>query len=374
MNVHTLPRVACVLGTRPEAVKMAPVVHALRAGGRALPVVVNTGQHRDLLAETMSLFDLPSDVSLDLMRPAQRLAGFFGRCVEALDIAIAGMRPRAIVAQGDTSTVLAAALVAFYQDIAFFHVEAGLRTADLRSPVPEEMNRRLASRLAARHYAPTALARENLLREGVDDGAIEVTGNTVIDALLHVRDLHIAHGLTLTQGKRLILVTAHRRENHGQRLRAVLRALKEIAARHPDVEIIYPAHPAPEVRAAIDAEDAAQAGVRIVEPLPYGPFVTLLAQAHVVLTDSGGIQEEAPALGKPVLVMRDHTERPEAVAAGVAKLVGTSADAIVRETSRLLDEPAHYAAMARGSSPYGDGHAGEKIAESIRLYLAERAT
>jgi UDP-N-acetylglucosamine 2-epimerase (non-hydrolysing) len=353
---------------------MAPVVHALRAGGRALPVVVNTGQHRDLLAETMSLFDLPSDVSLDLMRPAQRLAGFFGRCVEALDIAIAGMRPRAIVAQGDTSTVLAAALVAFYQDIAFFHVEAGLRTADLRSPFPEEMNRRLASRLAARHYAPTALARENLLREGVDDGAIEVTGNTVIDALLHVRDLRIAHGLTLTRGKRLILVTAHRRENHGQRLRAVLRALKEIAARHPDVEIVYPAHPAPEVRAAIDAEDAAQAGVRIVEPLPYGPFVTLLAQAHVVLTDSGGIQEEAPALGKPVLVMRDHTERPEAVAAGVAKLVGTSADAIVRETSRLLDEPAHYEAMARGSSPYGDGHAGEKIAETIRLYLAERAT
>jgi UDP-N-acetylglucosamine 2-epimerase (non-hydrolysing) len=363
-----------VLGTRPEAVKMAPVVHALRAGGGATPLVIDTGQHRELLAETMTLLGLRSDVSLELMQPAQRLAGFFGRCVEALDLAIAGMKPRAIVAQGDTSTVLAAALVSFYQDIPFFHVEAGLRTAQLRSPFPEEMNRRLASRFAVRHFAPTALARENLLREGVDDAAIVVTGNTVIDALLQVRDLGIAHGIALSPDKRLILVTAHRRESHGQGLRSMLRALKEIAARRPDVEIVYAAHPSPAVRAAIDAEAVADAGVRVVDPLGYGPFVTLLAQAHVVLTDSGGIQEEAPALGKPVLVMREHTERPEAIAAGVARLVGTHADAIVRETERLLDEPGHYAAMAKGASPYGDGRAGERIAESIRRYLAERAT
>jgi UDP-N-acetylglucosamine 2-epimerase (non-hydrolysing) len=236
------------------------------------------------------------------------------------------------------------------------------------------MNRRLASRFAARHFAPTALARENLLREGVADEAIVVTGNTVIDALLHVRALRIAHGVALTPGKRLVVVTAHRRENHGERLRAMLRALKAIAVRHPDVEIVYPAHPSPAVRAAIDAEAVADAGVRIVDPLGYGPFVTLLSQAHLILTDSGGIQEEAPALGKPVLVMREHTERPEAVAAGVVKLVGMDAEAIVRETGRLLDDPAHYLAMAKGASPYGDGHAGERIAESIRLYLAARAT
>ena len=374
MNASSLPRIACVLGTRPEAVKMAPVVHALRATGRATPLVIDTGQHRDLLAETMTLFGLHSDAALDLMRPAQRLAGFFGRCVEALDLAMDGMRPQAIVAQGDTSTVLAAAMVAFYQDIPFFHVEAGLRTADLRSPFPEEMNRRMASRFAALHFAPTALARDNLLREGVTDDAIVVTGNTVIDALLHVRALRVPHGVALTPGKRLIVVTAHRRENHGEPLREMLRALKEIAARHPDVEIVYPAHPSPAVRAAIADEIGPGDAVRIVDPLGYGPFVTLLDDAFVVLTDSGGIQEEAPALGKPVLVMREHTERPEAVAAGVAKLVGTDAATLVRETGRLLDDPAHYRAMAQGASPYGDGHAAHRIAEAILRYLAKRAT
>ena len=374
MNASSLPRIACVLGTRPEAVKMAPVVHALRATGRATPIVVDTGQHRDLLAETMTLFGMRPDASLDLMRPAQRLAGFFGRCVEALDLAMDGMRPQAIVAQGDTSTVLAAAMVAFYQDIPFFHVEAGLRTANLRSPFPEEMNRRMASRFAALHFAPTALARDNLLREGVTDDAIVVTGNTVIDALLHVRALLVPHGVALTPGKRLIVVTAHRRENHGEPLREMLRALKEIAARHPDVEIVYPAHPSPAVRAAIADEIGPGDAVRIVDPLGYGPFVTLLDDAFVVLTDSGGIQEEAPALGKPVLVMREHTERPEAVAAGVAKLVGTDAATLVRETGRLLDDPAHYRAMAQGASPYGDGHAAHRIAEAILRYLAKRAT
>ncbi|MFO1311866.1 MAG: UDP-N-acetylglucosamine 2-epimerase (non-hydrolyzing) [Burkholderiales bacterium] len=374
MNASSLPRIACVLGTRPEAVKMAPVVLALRASGRATPLVVDTGQHRDLLAETMTLFGLQSDVALDLMRPAQRLAGFFGRCVEALDLAMHEIRPRAIVAQGDTSTVLAAAMVAFYQDIPFFHVEAGLRTANFRSPFPEEMNRRMASRFAALHFAPTALARENLLREGVPDDAIAVTGNTVIDALLHVRALRVPHGLALTPGKRLVVVTAHRRENHGEPLRAMLRALKEIASRHPDVEIVYPAHPSPAVRGAIADEIGPGTAVRIVDPLGYGPFVTLLDHAFVVLTDSGGIQEEAPALGKPVLVMREHTERPEAVAAGVAKLVGTGTATIVRETSRLLDDPAHYAAMAQGASPYGDGHAAQRIADAILRYLGKRAT
>lgn len=365
MNLSTLPRVACVLGTRPEAVKMAPVVHALRASGRAVPVLVNTGQHRELLAETMSLFDLASDVALDLMRPAQRLAGFFGRCVEALDLAIHEMQPKAVVAQGDTSTVLAAALVSFYQDIPFFHVEAGLRTMNVRSPFPEEMNRRLASRFAARHFAPTARARENLLREGIPDASIVVTGNTVIDALLRVRARRIPHGVPLAPDKRLIVVTAHRRENFGEPFHEMLRALREVAAGHPDVDIVYPAHPNPQVRAAIEAEIGPGSGVRVIEPLSYGPFVSLLDASYLVMTDSGGIQEEAPALGKPVLVMRDETERPEAVEAGVAKIVGTDRARIVREASRLLDDAAWYRTMAKGASPYGDGHASERIAQAI---------
>jgi UDP-N-acetylglucosamine 2-epimerase (non-hydrolysing) len=374
MKDPSLSRIACVLGTRPEAVKLAPVILALRAAPGLAPVVIDTGQHRDLSAETMALFGYAPEVALDLMQAGQRLASFFGRCVEALDRAIHDVRPRAIVAQGDTSTVLAAALVAFYQDIPFFHVEAGLRTANLRSPFPEEMTRRVASRLARLHFAPTPLARENLLREGVADEAIVVTGNTVIDALLHVRALRIAHGVSLAPGKRLVLVTAHRRENHGERMRAMLRALKAIALRYPDVEIVYPAHPSPAVRAAIAAEIGPDANVRIIDPLSYGPFVTLLDQAYVIITDSGGIQEEAPALGRPVLVTRHETERPEAVAAGVAMVVGTDTDTIVRETGRLLDDPVHYRAMAKGASPYGDGQAAGRIVEAIRRYLASRAT
>jgi UDP-N-acetylglucosamine 2-epimerase (non-hydrolysing) len=368
------PRIACVIGTRPEAVKMAPVVHALRAGGAATALVVNTGQHRELLAETMALFDLAGDVTLDLMQPAQRLAGFLGRCVEALDRALVELKPDAVVAQGDTSSVLAAGLVAFYQHLPFFHVEAGLRTGNLRLPFPEEMNRTLASRLAALHFAPTAAARDNLLREHIDAGSIVVTGNTVIDALLMIRARHIPHGVALTPGRRLIVVTAHRRENHGERFRAMLRALKRIAVLHDDVDIVYPAHPHPEVRNAIAAEIGAGDRVRVIEPLSYGPFVSLLDAAHIVLTDSGGIQEEAPALGKPVLVMRDQTERPEAVAAGVARLVGADSERIVQETSRLLDDADHYRAMAVGASPYGDGRAAGRIVHAMLDYLGARAS
>jgi UDP-N-acetylglucosamine 2-epimerase (non-hydrolysing) len=360
-----LPRIACVFGTRPEVVKMAPVIIALRNSGRAVPALVNTGQHRELLAETMALFGLSSDVALDLMQPEQRLAGFFGRCVEELDRALHKMRPAAIVAEGDTSTVLAAALVAFYQHVPFFHVEAGLRTANMRLPFPEEMNRTIAARLAALHFAPTPAARDNLLREGIAPDSVVVTGNTVIDALLMIRDRRIAHAVELTPGKRLIVVTAHRRENFGEPFRAMLRALKVIALRYPDVEIVYPAHPNPEVRRAIADEISAGDAVRVIEPMGYGPFVSLLDAAFMILTDSGGIQEEAPALGKPVLVLRDETERPEAVAAGVALLVGTDTATIVRESSRLLDEPDWYRKMAKGASPYGDGLAGGRIAESI---------
>ena len=362
-------RIACVLGTRPEIVKLAPVVHALRAQGRAAPLIVDTGQHRELVAETMALFGLASDVSLALMEPDQRLAAFFGRCVQSLDDALLGLRPDAVVAQGDTSTVLAAALVAFYQRIPFFHVEAGLRTGDLRQPFPEELNRTLASRVATVHYAPTEWAAGNLRREGFDPSSIEVTGNTVIDALRYMRAQRIPHGLALVPGKRLVLVTAHRRENFGEPFRRMLRALVAIGQRHPDVEIVYPAHPNPEVRRAIASEPGLAAVVRIVDPLPYGPFVTLMDDAYLIVTDSGGIQEEASALGKPVLVMRERTERPEALAAGVAKLVGTDADAIVTEVSSLLTDAERYRAMAQTSSPYGDGQAATRIAAGIVRYL-----
>ena len=366
-------RIACVLGTRPEVVKMAPVIDALAATTRFEPRLVNTGQHRELLAETMALFGLRPQVSLDLMMPGQRLAAFFGRCVAELDRTLEAMAPAAVVAQGDTSTVFAAALVAFYQDRPFFHVEAGLRTGDLRNPFPEEMNRALATRLAALHFAPTAAARANLLAEGIDDRRVVVTGNTVIDALLGVRDRRIPHGVEHDPRKRLIVVTAHRRENFGAPMRAMLRALKTIAARWPDVEIVYPAHPNPEVRRAIADEIGSGDRVRIVEPIGYGPFVSLLDAAALVLTDSGGIQEEAPALGKPVLVMRDETERPEAVQAGVARLVGTDERRIVEETARLLDDPAWYAHMAQGASPYGDGRAAARIVDAIGRYFEAAA-
>jgi UDP-N-acetylglucosamine 2-epimerase (non-hydrolysing) len=362
-------RIACVLGTRPEVVKMAPVIRALAASSRFAPVLVNSGQHRELLAETMTLFGLAADVSLDLMQPGQRLAGFFGRCVDALD----AIDPAAVIAQGDTSTVLAAALTAFYQNRPFFHVEAGLRTGDFRNPFPEEMNREIASRFATLHFAPTSAARANLIAERVPDESIVVTGNTVIDALLMVRDLRIAHGIELTPGRRLIVVTAHRRENFGAPMRGMLRALKAITERWPDVEIVYPAHPNPEVRGAIADEIGHGDAVRIVEPLSYGPFVTLLDAAHLILTDSGGIQEEAPALGKPVLVLRDETERPEAIDAGVARLVGTDERRIVAETARLLDDPAWYRSMAKGASPYGDGQASRRILLAIEHYF-ETAT
>ena len=358
-------RIACILGTRPEIVKMAPVVHALRAGGRATPLIIDTGQHRELVAETMSMFGLASEVSLDLMQPDQRLAGFFGRCVESLDLPLANLRVDAVVAQGDTSTMLAAALVAFYQRLPFFHVEAGLRTGDMGRPFPEEMNRALASRIASVHFAPTEWAADNLRKEGVPEGSIEVTGNTVIDALHYMRQQQMPHDIALAPGKRLVVVTAHRRENFGAPFRRMFEALATIATRYHDIEIVYPAHPNPEVQRAIASVPGLADAVRIVEPLAYGPFVTLMDDAYLIITDSGGIQEEASALGKPVLVMRERTERPEAIAAGVARLVGSDTNAIVDEASRLLSDAAHYHRMAQPASPYGDGHAGSRIAKRI---------
>jgi UDP-N-acetylglucosamine 2-epimerase (non-hydrolysing) len=360
---------ACVVGTRPEIIKMAPVLFALREQESFTTTLINTGQHRELVDDTLATFNLVPDVNLDLMRPAQRLAGFLGRCIEALDTTVATLKPDALIAEGDTSTVLAAGLVAFYQDLPFFHVEAGLRTGKARDPFPEEMNRAMAARFAALHFAPTPAARDNLLHEGILKDRIELTGNPVIDALLMVRDMSIAHGVPRNPGKRLIVVTSHRRENLGEPLRSILRALKEIVQSRRDVDIVFLAHPNPDVQRAVAEELHGTEGVRVTSPLPYGQFVTLMNEADLIFTDSGGLQEEAPALGKPVLVLRQTTERPEAIQAGVARLVGTRTDAIVHAALELLDNPAHYRAMARGVSPYGDGHAASRIVERIARYF-----
>jgi len=348
---------------------MAPVYLLLRESVAFAPTLISTGQHRELLGDALALFAIEPDVELALMEPEQRLAAFFGRCVDALDALVADRGFDAIIAQGDTSSVLAAALAAFYRRRPFFHVEAGLRTGDYTNPFPEEMNRTLAGRLAALHFAPTRGAGENLRREGVASDAIEVTGNTVIDALHMVRRMRIPHGIPRTPGKHLIVVTAHRRESFGAPLRRIMKALATIAAHHPEVEIVYPAHPNPEVHRAIAAVIGADSPIRVVPPLPYGAFVSLLDEAFLVLTDSGGIQEEAPALGKPVLVLREDTERPEAIEHGVALLVGTDTDTIVAETERLLRDPAAYGRMAQGASPYGDGHAAGRIVARIARYF-----
>jgi UDP-N-acetylglucosamine 2-epimerase (non-hydrolysing) len=358
--------VLCVVGTRPEAVKMAPVVLALRREAWARVRVLATAQHRQMADQVLHLFGIAPDVDLDLMRPDQALADLTARTIAALDQALAAEGPDVVLAQGDTTTVLAAGLASFYRRVPFGHVEAGLRTGDLENPFPEEMNRAVASRLARFHFAPTSAARENLLREGIPERDIHVTGNTVIDALLHVAARDVPIGVDLDPARRLVLVTAHRRESFGAPLREAFGALRALADRNGDVQILYPVHPNPNVSGPAREVLAGHPRIVLCDPLDYAPFVSAMKRAHLIVTDSGGVQEEAPALGKPVLVMRDETERPEAVAEGVVRLVGTSAARIVEEAQRLLDDPAAYAAMARGVSPYGDGRAAERIVRVLR--------
>jgi UDP-N-acetylglucosamine 2-epimerase (non-hydrolysing) len=358
--------VLCVVGTRPEAVKMAPVILALRREPWARVRVLATAQHRHMLDQVLGLFEIAPDVDLDLMRPDQALADLTARMITALDASLGEESPDFVLAQGDTTTVLATGLACFYRRIPFGHVEAGLRTGDLANPFPEEMNRAVASRLARFHFAPTAAARANLLREGIPDAAIHVTGNTVIDALLQVAERNVPIGPALDATKRLILVTAHRRESFGPPLREAFGALRTLADRNPDVEVLYPVHLNPNVSGPAREILGGHPRIVLCDPLEYAPFVSAMKRCVLILTDSGGVQEEAPALGKPVLVLRDETERPEAVAEGVVKLVGTKAEKILAEAQRLLDDPQAYAAMARGVSPYGDGHAADRIVAVLR--------
>jgi UDP-N-acetylglucosamine 2-epimerase (non-hydrolysing) len=367
-------RIVCVVGTRPEAIKMAPVIRALGHATWARPYVLLTAQHREMLDQVMRLFGIDADDDLDVMRPNQRLPALTAQLIPALDAALERAQPDAVLAQGDTTTVLCAALASFYRRTPFGHVEAGLRTGDLDYPFPEEANRVLASRLARWHFAPTETARTNLLREGIASAAIHVTGNTVIDALLDVAPRAQGVDLTFAQGRRLVLLTAHRRENFGAPLAQVFAAVRELVDRFADIAVLYPVHPNPHVKTSAERLLGGHPRIKLTAPLDYEPFVAAMKAAFLILTDSGGVQEEAPALGKPVLVLRNETERPEAVDAGVVELVGPDRGRIVERAARLLEEAAAYRTMAKGVSPYGDGRAAGRIVRVMRSALAGERT
>jgi UDP-N-acetylglucosamine 2-epimerase (non-hydrolysing) len=371
--MQNMKTVLSVVGTRPEAIKMAPVVQELRRHPeRARSVVCVTGQHRQMLDQALALFEIRPDHDLALMQPDQSLSGLTARLFSGLDPIVREVRPDWVLAQGDTTTVFVAAVVAFYNGVPFGHVEAGLRTGDKRRPFPEEINRRLADAVADLYFAPTNGARQALLREGIASDKILVTGNTVIDALLSVAerpfDWASAGELAkVPRQRRLVLITAHRRESFGEPFRELCLAISELAKRFaPEgVHFVYPVHLNPNVRKPVLELLAGHDNVHLVEPVDYLTIVHLMKRASLVLTDSGGIQEEAPSLKVPVLVMREKTERPEGIDAGVVKLVGTARDAIVSESTRLLTDPAAHAAMASGANPYGDGHAAERIVAAL---------
>jgi UDP-N-acetylglucosamine 2-epimerase (non-hydrolysing) len=363
-------RVLLTFGTRPEAIKMAPVVHECRRrADRIETIVCLTGQHREMLDQVTGYFGIAADRDLNLMTPDQSLADVAARCLTGMDAALADFAPDCVVAQGDTTTVLSAALAAFYRRLPFVHVEAGLRTGNLQSPWPEELNRRVAGLVTALHCAPTESAAENLLREGVAADAVHVTGNTVIDALLWTVARERGRGrpwrakYAALGDRRMVLITGHRRENFGDGMEQICSAIRLLARRFPDVEFLYPVHLNPHVREPVARLLSGQKNVHLVEPAPYPEFVWLMDRSTLILTDSGGVQEEAPSLGKPVLVMRGTTERPEAVEAGAAELVGTDPFRIFDRTSVLLTDRAAYSLHQTDRSPYGDGQAAARIVE-----------
>jgi UDP-N-acetylglucosamine 2-epimerase (non-hydrolysing) len=372
-------KVLLTFGTRPEAIKMAPLVQRLRSNREFECMVCVTGQHREMLDQVLALFDIKPDFDLNVMKPGQDLYDITTAILAGMRGVLERSQPDMVLVHGDTTTTMAGTLAAFYKRTPVGHVEAGLRTGNPLSPWPEEANRKLTGALATLHFAPTIRARQNLLAEGIRDGSIVVTGNTVIDSLLHV------HGRlygdpwlqrearrvlpTLQDGRRLVLVTGHRRESFGGGFERICTALHRLAHAYPDIDIVYPVHMNPGVREPVNRLLTGIANVYLIEPLDYLPFVSLMTRSYLILTDSGGIQEEAPSLHKPVLVMRDATERQEAVDAGVVQLVGTSVQAIVAGVARLLEDRASYAAMSRGSNPYGDGHACDRIVQALKAHL-----
>lgn len=373
-------KVLLAFGTRPEAIKMAPLVKALQADDRFDVVVAVTAQHREMLDQVLALFEITPDYDLNIMKSGQDLYDVTSSVLLGMRSVLAESQPDIVLVHGDTATTFAASLAAFYARIPVGHVEAGLRTQDLYSPWPEEANRQLTGRLAQWHFAPTKRNRRDLLAEGVSDESILVTGNTVIDALQWVTakieesdELRSSISTSLTaaglsvdlSGSRYVLITGHRRENFGQGFENICAALRSLAVAHPDVHFVYPVHLNPNVQKPVRSLLGGLSNVHLIEPLGYEPFVWLMQGCYLVLTDSGGVQEEAPGLGKPVLVMRDTTERPEAVEAGTVRLVGTSVDAIVTSVSSLLNDASEYAAMSRAHNPYGDGKACARICDFL---------
>jgi len=369
-------KVLTVFGTRPEAIKMAPLVNALAEQAGIESKVCVTAQHRQMLDQVLELFEITPDYDLDIMKPGQTLSGITSEILTRIEPVLTEFQPDLVLVHGDTSTTFAATLAAYYQRIAVGHVEAGLRTGNIYSPWPEEANRKLTGALANLHLAPTELSRQNLLQEGVDQDNIHVTGNTVIDALLWVNqkletDQALHQSLSerfpfLRDDARLVLITGHRRENFGDGFERICAAIRSLARDFPDVDFLYPVHLNPNVREPVGRILHGVTNVHLIEPQDYLPFVYLMTRAHIILTDSGGIQEEAPSLGKPVLVMRDTTERPEAVAAGTVKLVGTDSQNIIKAVTTLLTNQIEYRRMSFSHNPYGDGKACERIVNIIK--------
>ena len=387
-------KVSVIFGTRPEAIKLAPVILALKADGRFACRVCITAQHRQMLDQVLWLFSIEPDTDLDLMRPSQSLGSLTSRAIEAIDSYLAAEKPDLVLVQGDTTTVFCATLAAFYHHVPVGHVEAGLRTGNLQAPWPEEANRVLTSRLATLHFAPTENARQNLMHEGVPSERVFVTGNTVIDALFWMRDritarsstwmpkglsispdfaerfLHTSKstGAEANHGPALILVTGHRRESFGAGFRNICHAIRTLVDSHSDVGIVYPVHLNPNVQAPVQEILGNHHRIQLIPPVDYEAFVWLMSKAHFILSDSGGVQEEAPSLGKPVLVMRDTTERPEGVAAGTCRLVGTDADRILSEAELLLQDAEEYRHRSMLRNPYGDGQAARRILDACQVF------
>jgi UDP-N-acetylglucosamine 2-epimerase (non-hydrolysing) len=370
-----MPSIMPIFGTRPEAIKMAPIVNALHASPDFDCIVTVTGQHREMLDQVNELFGIVPDHDLNILQQGQSLSGILTRTITGLDALFSASKPDAVIVQGDTTTSTAAAIAAFYHGIPVVHVEAGLRSGDLMSPFPEEGNRKITTQIASLHLAPTGVSKANLLAEGVAEYDIVVTGNTVIDALLTTvaRDIPFSDPQLenlAASGRKILLVTTHRRENQGDTMRGVGRALARIADAEPELVVVLPVHKNPKVRDAVLPALEGKRNVIVTEPLAYGEFTRLLSLAHIVLTDSGGVQEEAPSLGKPVLIMRDNTERPEAVDAGTAALIGTDEERIVKEVDRLLHDQYHFDSMANAVNPYGDGQASARTVAAVAEMLS----
>ncbi len=364
-------KVMSIFGTRPEAIKMAPLVKELERRKEIESIVCVTAQHREMLDQVLNTFDIKPDYDLNIMKQGQSLADVTTRALVGLEEVIKKVKPDIVLVHGDTTTTFAGALAAFYNQVAIGHVEAGLRTYDKYSPYPEEMNRQMVDRLSDMYFAPTEISKNNLLKENIDESKIYITGNTAIDAMSTTVDENYTHPELdwINAGERMILLTAHRRENLGEPMRHIFRAIKRVVDEFSDVKVIYPIHMNPRVREVANEVFGDADRVKLIEPLEVFDFHNFQNKSYIILTDSGGIQEEAPSLGKPVLVLRDTTERPEGIKAGTLKLVGTDEDVIYEETKKLLLDKKEYEKMSKASNPYGDGHASERIVDAIIEYF-----